>query len=491
MAGQSMRELFGGGYDDFIRTKKFYRVCRGSKGSKKSRTTALDIILKMTKYPLANTLVIRKVFGTLQDSCYTDLLWAIDRTKLTQYWKPSVNPLKITNTQTGQVILFRGMDDALKLASITVRKGYLCWVWIEEAYEITNEDEFDKLAMSIRGLLPPESGLWKQITLTFNPWSEHTWLKRRFWDAPLEREKDRIFTKVTTFRCNEWLGPDDIARYEDMYVRNPRAARVYCDGEWGIAEGLIYEDWTEEAFDPWEIMGNPNVKPVFGLDFGYRVSYNAFVAALIDLNRRVIWVYDEMYEKGMSNIDIAKKLTMMGYAKEEIWADSAEPKSIFELRNGFTEETVEQDGVVTLEHWQLPRIREALKGPDSVMNGIQNIQSFHIIVHPTCRNFIIELNNYCYEVDKDGKRTGRPVKDFDHLMDALRYGCARYFIKGRGLVAAVDSDRTRALPACSASVRVLGTLPQGQVAALPCPRTAGAPETATPFVPVPGLGTTL
>ena len=454
----SLKALFGGGYNDFIRTKKFYRVCRGSKGSKKSKTTALDLILKLMQYPQANALVVRKVFGTLQQSCYTDLQWAIDRTGTGAYWKCSVNPLQITNTQTGQVILFRGMDDPLKLASITVRKGYLCWVWIEEAYEITNEADFDKLVMSIRGYLPPETGLWKQVTLTFNPWSEHTWLKERFWDNPHEKEKDRIFTKVTTYRCNEWLGPDDIIRYEDMYVRNPRAARVICDGDWGIAEGLIYEDWEEKDFDPWEIMKSPTVKSTFGLDFGYKISFNAFVAVLIDLNKHIIWVYDELYEKGLSNIDIAKRLTSMGYAKEEIWADAAEPKSIFELQNGFDEEVILEDDNSTVMHWQLPRIRPALKGPDSVMNGIQNLQSYHIIVHPKCRNTIIELNNYCYEVDKDGKFTGKPVKDFDHAMDALRYACAKFFVKGRGIVSAVDSDTYLPPVVKKNTVRVCGTV---------------------------------
>lgn len=472
----SLHSLVGGGYADFLRTKKFYRVCRGSKGSKKSKTTALDIIIKMMQYPQANTLVVRKVFGTLQQSCYTDLQWAIDKTGTGAYWKCSVNPLQITNTQTGQVILFRGMDDPLKLASITVRNGYLCWVWIEEAYEITNEADFDKLVMSIRGRLPPETGLWKQFTLTFNPWSEHTWLKSRFWDNPHEKERAKIFTKVTTYKCNEWLGDDDIARYEDMYIRNPRAARVICDGEWGISEGLIYEDWEEKEFDPWEIMKSPTVRSSFGLDFGYAISFNAFVAILIDVGKRILWVYDEMYEKGLSNIDIAKKLTMMGYAKEEIWADAAEPKSIFELQNGFTEEVADDEGNISLQKWQLPRIRPALKGPDSVMNGIQNLQSYHIIVHPRCRNFILELNNYCYEQDKDGNFTGKPIKDWDHLMDACRYAAAKFFVKGRGMVSALGSDMP--LPESTKhTVRVCGTmdLVEGQEknAAQPHPRVSG------------------
>ena len=141
------------------------------------------MIYRMMSYPAANALVVRRVYSTLKDSCFTDLLWAIDRLGVTKYWKATTNPLKLEYTPTGQVILFRGMDDPLKITSIAVRHGYLCWVWIEEAYQITDESDFDKLMMSIRGKIPQSSGLFKQVTLTFNPWREN-WIKTRFFDNP-------------------------------------------------------------------------------------------------------------------------------------------------------------------------------------------------------------------------------------------------------------------------------------------------------------------
>ena len=430
MAERKLSEIVGKHYDEFWKTRKMYRVLKGAKGCKKSKTCALWYIYNMMKYPQANLLVIRKVFGTLQQSCYTDLLWAIDQFGVSDYWKGSVAPLQLTYLPTGQVIIFRGLDDPLKLASITVRKGYLCWVWFEEAFEIPNEDAFDKIAFSIRGLIPPETGLWKQFTFTFNPWSERTWLKARFFD----KEDPDVFAETKTYKDNEFLGPDDLARYAKMYKTNPRAARVYCDGEWGISEGLIYTNWHEEDFDWRDIADQEGVRPAFGLDFGYAVSYNAFCAILVDVERRKLWVYDEMYERGLSNIDIAKKICQLGYGKEEIWADSAEPKSIYELQNGFTEEVVDDNGRYQLVHWQLPAIRPAMKGPDSLMNGIQRAQSFEIIVHPRCVNFITELNNYCYDTDKDGNFTDKPIKDFDHLMDSFRYALTKFFVKGRGHV---------------------------------------------------------
>ena len=417
-------EVVGQGYDEFWTCRKFYRILKGSKGSKKSKTTALWYIWHMMKYPQANVLVIRKVYATLRQSCYTDLLWAIDKLQVQKYWKATTAPLQLEYVPTGQVILFRGLDEAQKLASIMVRKGILCWVWFEEFYEITNEEEFNKIEFSIRGEIPKGSGLWKQITATFNPWSEHTWIKARFFDEP----HDDVFTMTTTYRVNEFLGDDDRKRYEDLYVRDPRAARVICDGDWGIAEGLIYTDWEEQLFDPRYLLLNQDIKTSFGLDFGYAVSENAFMALAVDLKTYTMWIFDEMYENGMTNLDIAKRITEMGYAKEMIWADAAEPKSIYELQQGFMDE---KDG--ELVRFALPNIRPALKGPDSVNNGIARMQQFHIIVHPRCVNTLRELSTYHWDVDKDGNFTGKPCKEDDHCLVA-----GTKVITGRGEVPIED-----------------------------------------------------
>ena len=413
-APMRLSDVVGGGYNGFWNTKKFYRIVKGAKGSKKSKTMALWLIVHMMKYPNANALVVRKVYATLRQSCYTDLLWAIDRLGVGRFWKDTTVPLMLEYIPTGQQIIFRGMDDAQKLASIMVRRGYLCWVWIEEAYELTNEDEFKKLEFSIRGRIPPETGLWKQITLTFNPWSEHTWIKSRFFDDP----DNDTFLLTTTYKCNEWLGEDDIRRYEELYIRDPRNAKVICDGDWGVAEGLIYTNWYEQEFDIDIIRNSRDVRISFGLDFGYAVSYNAFVAVATDLEHRTMWIFDEMYEKGLTNLDIAKRITEMGYSKEVIWADAAEPKSIYELQQGFVEAVDENDPSKGLCRWALPNIRPALKGPDSLMNGISHNQEFRVFVHPRCVNVIRELSCYCWEQDRDGKYTGRPIKDFDHCLVA-------------------------------------------------------------------------
>ena len=396
----SMLETVGGGYNKFWHFKGRYRVCKGSRGSKKSKTTALNIIKRMMEYPGANTLVVRKVFRTLKDSCFTELKWAIHRFGVDAFWEIKESPLEMTYKPTGQKIYFRGLDDPLKVTSITVEHGYLCWCWIEEAYEITNEDDFNMLDESIRGAIPPETGLFKQFTLTFNPWNEHHWLKARFFDNP----DSETLALTTNYLCNEWLDDADIKVFETMKQNNPRRYRVAGLGDWGIVDGLIYERWKEEAFNLQAISKRPGVKACFGLDFGYTNDPTALFCGLVSQKEKTIWVFDELYEKALTNRAICETVTRMGYAKERIKADSAEPKSIDELREA-----------------GLYHVRAARKGKDSVNNGIQYIQDYTIIIHPRCVNFITEISNYTWAEDKFGVKINVPIDDFNHLMDAMRY----------------------------------------------------------------------
>ena len=394
-------EIVGKGYGTFWNFKGRYRVCKGSRASKKSKTMGLEIIHNMMKYPLANTLVVRKTFRTLKDSCYTELKWAANRLGVSHLWNFTISPLEATYIPTGQKIYFRGLDDPLKVTSISVDIGVLCWLWIEEAYEISSEADFNMLDESIRGKTP--DGLWKQVTLTLNPWNEHHWIKKRFFDAPPDPD---ILAMTTNYMCNEWLDKNDLALFERMKRDNPRRYRVAGLGDWGIVDGLIFENWEEREFDIDEVRRKPGVHSVFGLDFGYTNDPTALFCGMIDRENRTLYAFDELYEKGMSNERIARKVIEMGYSKERITADSAEPKSIDRLRE------------LGLYH-----IRAARKGKDSISNGIDFLQDYHIVVHPRCVNFLTEISNYTWDTDKLGNKVGKPIDDFNHLMDAMRYGC--------------------------------------------------------------------
>lgn len=396
-------ELVGKGYKDFWNFKGRYRVCKGSRGSKKSKTTALFFIYSMMKYPGANLLVVRKVYRTLKDSCFTDLKWAINTLGVQDYWSVKESPLEIIYIPTGQKILFRGLDDPLKVTSITVETGNLCWAWIEEAYEISKEQDFNMLDESIRGTV--EEPLYKQITLTFNPWNERHWLKKRFFDV----EDENIMAKTTNYMCNEWLDDSDKKLFEDMKKNNPRRYQVAGLGNWGIVEGLVYENWEEKGFDVNEISKRRGVKSAFGLDFGYTNDPSAFFCGLIDVANKEIYVFDEIYKNAMKNRQIAEEIIRKGYGKERIVADSQEPKSIDELYD-----------------LGLKGIRKSRKGRDSINNGVQYIQDYKIIIHPRCVNFITEISNYMWDKDKFDNPINKPVDDFNHLMDAMRYALESY-----------------------------------------------------------------
>lgn len=397
MINVSLKKVVGGGYKDYWNYTGRYRVVKGGRGSKKSTTTALNFIVRMMQHPEANLLVIRKVFKDHKDSTYTQLKWAMNQLGVFHLWDCRLSPLEMIYKPTGQKIMFRGLDNPMSVTSITVEKGYLSWAWFEEAFQVVNEDDFNKIDMSIRG---DTGGLFKQITLTFNPWSDKHWLKRRFFDS----ENPNVLAMTTNYFNNEFLDRSDIELFEWMKNHSPRRYKIEGLGEWGIAEGGVYENWREFAFDKTEIAKREGVKAVFGLDFGYSNDPSALSCALVDIKNRELFLFDEMYEKALLNDEIAKRVIDKGHGKELIIADSAEPKSIVDLRR-----------------YGLRRVIPAEKGADSVKVGIQFIQQFSIFVHPSCSNFSIELANYVWDKNKEGNQINKPVDEYNHLLDALRY----------------------------------------------------------------------
>ena len=380
-------DIVGRGYREFWNFRGRYRVVKGSRASKKSKTTALWYIVNLMKNPSANLLVVRKTERSLRDSCYSDLIWAMERLGVRNLFSCTVAPLQITYKPTGQQILFRGVMESLRITSISTTVGSLCWLWVEEAYEISDEAEFQMLDESIRG----ESDVPKQITLTFNPWSDRHWLKARFFD----KEDPDVLAMTVDYRCNEWLDAADLRMFEQMKKYAPRRYRVAGLGEWGVSDGLVYNDWEEATFDIEPL--REKTQAVFGLDFGYTTDPAAMVCALVEKESRTIWVFDELYARGLTNRVLYQRIEKMGYQKERIVADSAEPKSIDELRA-----------------WGLSKIEPARKGADSVRAGIKLLQDHRFVIHPRCQNFLREISQYAYE--PDGRVSGE-----DHLMDAMRY----------------------------------------------------------------------
>ncbi|MGZ9459641.1 PBSX family phage terminase large subunit [Staphylococcus epidermidis] len=398
-------KIVGGGYNQFFNNKNFYRVVKGSRGSKKSKTTAINFIYRIMEYNWANLLVVRRFSNTNKQSTYTDLRWATNRLGVKHLFKFNDSLPEITYKPTGQKILFRGLDDPLKITSITVENGILCWAWFEEAYQIETFDKFSTVVESIRGSID-DSDFFKQITVTFNPWNERHWLKPTFFDE--DTKLNNTFSYTTTYRVNEWLDEVDIARYEDLYRTNPRRARIVCDGDWGVAEGLVFENFEVKEFD-WVKKLKEMQVVAHGSDFGFTQDPTTLISTIVDLKNKELWIYDEHYQRGMLTDEIYQMYLDKGLKNAKIIADSAEKRLITEIK---------RKGISNL--------KPSIKGQGSIMQGVQFIQGFKIYVHPTCEHTIEELNTYTFDQDKDGNWLNKPIDANNHLMDALRYSLEEF-----------------------------------------------------------------
>lgn len=354
----------------------------------------------MMKNPWMNVLRMRRYGNTLRDSVYVGLKSAANRLGVANKWKFTVSPMEATYLPTGQKILFRGFDDALKLTSIQLEKGHITHLWLEEAYELESKDKLDTVVEGLRGELEdPEA--YRQVILTFNPWSETSWLKAEFFD----KEDEDVFTLTTTYKINEFLDKQTIKRYEKLYKTNPRRARIVCDGEWGVAEGLVYEHVEFKPLDK-EWLAKQGFELLIGLDFGFTHDPTALVVSWLDKENETLYIVDEHYQTGMHTKDIANMIKRKGYSKSIIVADSAEKRLISELR---------------VEHG-LTKIKESKKGKDSVNQGIDKLQSYRIICDSSLVNAKEEFYSYSYKFDKtSGKFTNVPEDANNHIMDALRY----------------------------------------------------------------------
>ncbi|MCQ2743506.1 MAG: PBSX family phage terminase large subunit [bacterium] len=388
----SLKEVVGQGYKKYWNFKGRYRVVKGSRASKKSKTTALNFIYRIMKYENSNLLVVRKTYRTLKDSCFTELKWAVNRLGVEHLWKFTESPLEMVYVPTGQRIYFRGLDDPLKVTSITVSIGCLCWLWIEEAYEISKESDFDMLQESIRGQVP--NGLFKQMTITFNPWSERHWLKRRFFDVV----DGDILAITTNYLCNEWLDESDRKMFSDMKKNNPDRYEVAGLGNWGVVGHVVFRNYRVADLSQ-NMMRFDNIR--LGMDFGWN-DPTAVIKIHLDKNAKKIYVIDEIYRQELKDSELLK-MAKEFCGNNYVTCDCAEPKIINLLASNNV------------------RAVPCVKGADSIMRGIRYLQDFEIIIDNKCKNFIDEISMYRFDEDKFGNLLERPVDENNHLLDALRY----------------------------------------------------------------------
>lgn len=371
---------------------KRFNIYYGGGGSGKSHFVVQKIIYKYLKYPNRKCLVIRKIGNTLRDSIY-----ALFKSVLSDW--DLYNDVEFRDTlltisfPNGSQIIFRGLDDSEKIKSI----ANIDDIVIEEATDITLED-FSQLNLRLRSKNP-----YNQIHLIYNPVSKSNWVYE-YWHT---RKLDESTTMVlhTTYQDNKFLPADYIQSLEEMKETNLTYYKIYALGQFATLDKLVFNNWQVHSFDYHELIReNENIKAVFGLDWGYTNDPTAFICALVDYVDKRLYIFDEFQERGLLNNQIAEKIISMGFSKEIIVADGAEPKSIDELyRNG------------------IKRIKGARKGADSIINGIQFIQQFEVIIHPNCEHIAEEFQNYTWQKDKNGIYINKPIDRYNHGIDALRY----------------------------------------------------------------------
>lgn len=369
---------------------------KGGRGSTKSSFVAIEIINGMMKDDKANAICYRKFANKLHDSVYENLIWAIDILKVSDYWKVSKSPLKIVYKPTGQVILFRGLDDATKEKSIKIAKGFFKYIWFEEADQFDGLEELRKVTQS----LIRTSGK-STVLYTYNPpKSMQNWINAEV----LLVRKDRLIHHSTYLEVpKEWLGNQFIQEAEHLKNTKEDSYNHEYLGEVTGTGGAIFTNITLRKITDEEIRQFDRIKQ--GIDWGYAVDPAAFIRSHYAKTHRKLFLIDEIYKVSMSNRLLAKQITLKRYNNDLTYCDSSEPKSVDEIRGyGLRALPVE-------------------KGPGSVEFSTKWLQDLEeIIIDPErCPNAAIEFAQYEYERDKNGNFKSKYPDVNNHAIDAVRY----------------------------------------------------------------------
>ena len=376
-------------FPDLFDYSKRYQVFYGGAGSGKSVYLAQKLVIKALNRK-RKILVIRKFGTTLKDSVFQLILDTLKKFKIYNDCKINLSTYTIT-LGNGSMFLFKGLDDPEKIKSITD----ITDIWCEEATEL-NEEDFTQLDLRLRAAAPD-----LQMYCSFNPTSKLNWVYKRWFaeDAVVDKTTTKIIH--TTYRDNRFLPQDYINALEEKARTNPNYYKVYTLGQFTTLDKLVFYNWKTERFDISDVKGQLMV----GMDFGFINDISAIVASLINEDEKKIYVFRTWGATGKTNQELAAIITSLGFSKSVIIADSAEKKSIEEIKRA-----------------GIQKIRPATKGPDSVLHGIQKLQNYEIIIHPDCEGLIEEMNNYTWVRDKlTGEYTNKPVDMYNHYIDSLRY----------------------------------------------------------------------
>lgn len=377
-------------YDHLFDYDTFTEVHYGGASSGKSHGVFQKIVIKALKdwKKPRKILVLRKVGATVRDSVFADVQATLSYFGILNMCKVNMSAFRI-ELPNGAEFIFKGMDNSEKIKSI---KG-ISDVVMEEASEFTLDD-YTQLTLRLRDKAHKQ----KQIYLMFNPVSKANWVYNAFF---VKKPKNTVVYQ-TTYKDNRFLDAVTRENIEELANRNEAYYKIYALGEFATLDKLVFPKYTKALLNKDDLR---QITSYFGLDYGFINDPSAFMHVKIDDDRKRLYVVEEYVKKGLTNDKIAESITALGYAKEQIRADSAEKKSNQELRN-----------------LGIGRVIDVKKGAGSVMQGIQYLLQYEWIVDERCVKTIEELENYTWKKDKaTNEYINEPVDSYNHCLDAIRY----------------------------------------------------------------------
>lgn len=377
-------------YDKLTDYSTFTEIHYGGASSGKSHGVIQKVVFKSLqawKYP-RKVLFLRKVGSSVYDSIFEDVKQCLEAWGLLGACKVNNSAYRI-ELPNGAQFIFKGLDNPEKIKSI---KG-ISDVVMEEASEFTLDD-YTQLTLRLRDKKHPN----KQIYLMFNPVSKVNWVYNAFF---VKKPKNTVIYQ-TTYKDNRFLDEVTKENIEELADRNEAYYKIYALGEFATLDKLVFPKYKKQLLNKEELKHIPSD---FGLDYGFINDPSAFMHVKVDDENKRLYILEEYVKKGLTNDKIAEAIKALGYSKEIIRADSAEKKSNQELRN-----------------LDIPRVIDVIKGPGSVMQGIQYILQYEIIVDERCVKTIEELENYTWKKDKaTNEYINEPVDSYNHCLDAVRY----------------------------------------------------------------------
>lgn len=368
----------------------------GSSGSSKSYSITQKIIIRCCSEPI-RVLVCRRYGTTIRQTVFELFKEVLRKWKLTPYLKINESDYRIT-FPNGSVILFSGLDAEEKLLSL----ANISTIFIEEAYEVP-KNIVEQLNLRMRG-----DAVNQQIIMAWNPISKNHWL----YDFVTNPPESFVFHH-STYKDNKFLNKEYIDSLEELRVRNPAKAKVFCDGEWGVnTDGLVFSNWKVEDFNEYELA--KTLEHRTGSDLGF-IDPTTIIDSLYDKENKRIYVFNEFYKSGCQLDEVYEAMVKMNLQKATVWFDSAEPRTIdFFKRKGI-------------------HAKPCIKGQNSVEARIQFLQNHEIIIKPKCKDIIAEFSNFSYEKDKLSDRyiEGKYTHEWSHAIDGLGYAYSDIYTRSK------------------------------------------------------------